>query len=100
MDNPNETEKKDHMQSDIFHQNNTNKRDFNKVNEEKHKIKEMDKVNVNFDVNSCNNDTQTLKQKNLRSTFDHESHDMNLDIDKLQQGTDKMKGWKEINDSS
>lgn len=41
MDNPNDANKTDHMQSDIFHHNNDKKRDFNKVNEEKKTEKEF-----------------------------------------------------------
>lgn len=43
-------------------------------------------------------DTHALRQKVLQSQFNlsEDKHD----FDKIQQGTEKSKGWKEINDTA
>jgi len=73
VDNPNDADKKDHMQSDIFHQDVDNRRDLKKVQEQKKKENDFVKNYVMFDVNEVMNDAQILKQKNLRSHMDLEN---------------------------
>lgn len=59
--------KVDHMQSNIFHNpENTGKRDLEKVKDDKIKHREYER-----DLSKYNeNDTKTLKQKELTSIFD------------------------------
>lgn len=45
----NQEDKSDHMQSNIFHQQTTQKRDMNKVNEEKKKHKDIESKHAHFD---------------------------------------------------
>jgi len=98
MDNPNDQDKKDHMQSDIFHQDIDNKRDLKKVLLDKKREQEFAKEYVKFKVDENIGEAQTLKQKNLRSHFDMEND--KHDYVKLSQGTEKSKGWKEHNDTT
>jgi len=90
MDNPNDNQMKDHMKSDIFHMDIENSRNLNKVKENIKKENEFAKKYTNFELGIANNETQILKQKNLRSHFDQDE-----DLNVLHQATDKMKGWKE-----
>jgi hypothetical protein len=45
----NQEDKSDHMQSNIFHLQTTQKRDMNKVNEEKKKHKDIESKHAHFD---------------------------------------------------
>jgi len=98
MDNPNDLDKKDHMQSDIFHQDVDNRRDLKKVLIEKKREQDFVKEYVKFKVDENIPNAQTLKQKNLRSHLDMEND--KHDYVKLTQGTENSKGWKEINDTT
>lgn len=67
---------------------------MNKVNEEKKKQNEMESNQGKFDFDAAHNDTKTLKQKNLISSFDVQRDNKKLEMDLIKFKSDESNGWR------